>query len=80
MAFTYQGLHRVAEPHDYGVLNGIEQLLVYQVGESRSKKLPDWRLIRVAEMRQPSVLDRRFPGGRLVPSGRHKKWDRSMPE
>jgi hypothetical protein len=32
MAFTYQGLHRVAEPHDYGVLNGIEQLLVYQVG------------------------------------------------
>lgn len=76
IAFFYQDLPRVAEPHDYGVLNGIEQLLVYQVaGESRSQKLPDWRLIRVVEMKELRLLSKRFPGGRLVPSGKHKKWD-----
>jgi len=74
--FEYHKLPRVAEPHDYGVINGVEQLLVYQVGgESRSKKLPDWRLVRVAEVKQLRILDKRFPGGRPVPSGKHKKWD-----
>src|SRR5687768_10989121 len=74
--FEYQALNRIAEPHDYGMINGIEQLLVYQVGgESRSSKLPDWRLIRVAEIRQLRILDERFPGGRSVSSGKHKKWD-----
>jgi len=76
IAFTYHDLPRIAEPHDYGVLNGIEHLLVYQVaGESRSRKLPDWRLIRVAEMKRLKLLDRTFPGGRPVPSGKHKHWD-----
>jgi hypothetical protein len=74
--FGYQDLPRVAEPHDYGMINGIEQLLVYQIrGESRSSTLPDWRLICVAEIRQLRILDERFPGGRSVPSGKHKKWD-----
>ena len=74
--FTYQELRRVAEPHDYGMLNGVEQLLVYQVaGQSRSMKLPDWRLIRVTEFKQLRILDKPFPGGRSVPSGKHKKWD-----
>ena len=74
--FAYQDLRRVAEPHDYGVLNGAEHLLVYQVaGESRSMKLPDWRLIRVTEIKKFRILDKQFPGGRSVPSGKHKKWD-----
>lgn len=74
--FTYHALPRVTEPHDYGVIHGVEQLLVYQVGgESRSKKLPDWRLIRIAEIKHLRILNREFPGGRLVPSGKHKKWD-----
>jgi|SRR5688572_585524 len=74
--FAYQDLRRVAEPHDYGALNGAEHLLVYQIaGESRSMKLPDWRLIRVTEIKQLRVLDKQFPGGRSVPSGKHKKWD-----
>lgn len=76
IAFVYQGLRRVAEPHDYGLANGQTQLLVYQIaGESRSKKLPDWRLIRVAQMTQLRLLEKRFLGGRRAPSGRHKKWD-----
>jgi hypothetical protein len=74
--FEYQALARIAEPHDYGVISGIEQLLVYQIrGESRSSTLPDWRLVRVAEIRQLKILHERFPGRRPVPSGKHKKWD-----
>ncbi|BCA56954.1 hypothetical protein W02_40940 [Nitrospira sp. KM1] len=75
--FTYQRLRRIAEPHDYGEMNGSEQLLVYQVeGESRSGRLPDWRLIRVSQMSRLQVLDRAFPGNRTVPSGKHKQWER----
>jgi hypothetical protein len=74
--FEYQDYHRIAEPHDYGILNGIEQVLVYQLrGESKSKRLPDWRFIRVAGMKRLKVLEETFPGGRAVPSGQHKKWD-----
>lgn len=74
---TYQGLRRIAEPHDYGIINGVEQLLMYQVaGESRSTKLPDWRLVHVLEIKQLQVLGKQFPGGRTVPSNRHKRWDR----
>jgi len=28
-------------------------------------KLPDWRLIRIAEIKQLKVLDKQFSGGRL---------------
>jgi hypothetical protein len=74
--FEYQNYHRIAEPHDYGVLKGIEQVLVYQLGgESKSKRLPDWRFIRVAGIKRLRVLKESFPGGRTVPSGQHKKWD-----
>ncbi len=74
--FTYHNLRRVAEPHDYGIFNGAEHLLVYQVaGQSRSMKLPDWRLIRIAEIKQLKILDKQFSGGRSVTSGKHKKWD-----
>lgn len=75
--FTYQGLPRIAEPHDYGSINGVEQVLVYQIGgKSRSKRLPDWRLVRVTGITRLKILDTSFPGGRAVPSNKHKKWDR----
>ncbi|HJU05835.1 MAG TPA: hypothetical protein VJ692_11860 [Nitrospiraceae bacterium] len=36
--FEYQDCDRTAEPHDYGILNGMEEVLVYQLrGESKSK-------------------------------------------
>src|ERR687891_1509725 len=74
--FKYQNCDRTAEPHDYGILKGVEQVLVYQLfGESKSKRLPDWRFIRVAGMKLLRVLEETFPGGRTVPSGKHKKWD-----
>lgn len=37
---------RIAEPHDYGIRDGVAQLLVFQVGgESRSGTLPNWRWV-----------------------------------
>ena len=77
--FEYEEYLRIAEPHDYGAIGGEQQLLVYQIGgESRSGKLPDWRLMRVAAMKKPRILRNGFAGGRSVPSGRHKKWDRLL--
>jgi hypothetical protein len=74
--FEYRDCRRIAEPHDYGMFNGIEQVLVYQLrGETKSKRLPDWRFIRVAGMKRLKVLEDTFPGGRAVPSAQHKKWD-----
>lgn len=77
--FDYEDYPRVAEPHDYGVISGEKQLLVYQIGgESRSGKLPDWRLVRVAAMKRVRILSKTFPGGRSIPSGKHKKWDQVL--
>ena len=74
--FDYQGLPRVAEPHDYGITDGTRKLLVYQVrGDSRSGGIPDWRLVEVHGINRLRVLDVKFRGGRSVPSGKHKEWD-----
>jgi hypothetical protein len=54
----------------------MKQLLIYQIGgESRSGKIPDWRLMRVAAMKRVRILNKEFAGGRAIPSGKHKKWD-----
>lgn len=75
--FTYHQLVRIAEPHDYGEIQSVRQLLVYQIeGESRSSKLPDWRLMKVSEIQKLQILDRQFSGRRNVSSKTHKKWDR----
>jgi len=48
--FQLAGLLRIAEPHDYGIMNGTLRLFVFQVGgKSRSGRLPDWRLVTVAD-------------------------------
>jgi hypothetical protein len=74
--FEYQRRLRLAEPHDYGILNGASKLLIYQVrGESMTEGIPDWRMVLVADIRRLRVLKETFPGGRAVPSGKHKKWD-----
>jgi hypothetical protein len=75
--FDYEDYRRIAEPHDYGELGGDKQLLVYQIGgQSRSGTIPNWRLVRVAAMKRLRILNKGFAGGRSIPSGKHKKWDR----
>lgn len=76
ISFEYQSKERVAEPHDYGIQNGVERLLCYQVGgTSGSGRLPSWRLIEVAEMQKLKITNHRFAGNRPAPSGQHHRWD-----
>jgi hypothetical protein len=74
--FSFRGCVRIAEPHDYGIRDGVVQLLVYQVGgESRSGGLPQWRWIVVADMTALEVLDASFDGGRGDSVSRRSRWD-----
>jgi hypothetical protein len=74
--FQYRERQRVAEPHDYGKIEGVKKLLTYQVeGESQSGGLPDWRWAEVNEINRVRVLDKEFAGARAVPSGKHIMWD-----
>jgi hypothetical protein len=75
ITFSYQGRPRKVEPHDYGINKGKVRLFCYQVGgESRSGKLPDWRLLEVPDIAGMQVTDQSFPGPRTV-SGSHIDWD-----
>src|SRR5947208_3520425 len=59
LQFVLRGHVRIAEPHDYGIRNGVPQLLVYQVaGASSSGKLPNWRWVVLAQATELRVLDR----------------------
>lgn len=68
--FVLHGLHRVGEPHVYGIRGGAEQLLIYQVGgQSKSGRLPNWRTVLVGEVTGLSVLERGFDASRLPANG-----------
>lgn len=75
--FMLDGITRVAEPHDYGTLKGLDRVLVYQVGGgSRSGGLPDWRLVTIDKMSRLEVLDRTFVAPRETLSKRRHHWER----
>jgi predicted DNA-binding transcriptional regulator YafY len=61
---------RVAEPHDYGIRDGRETLLAYQL-----KPETGWRWFEIERMSDLSVLEQTFPGSRAAPSGKHHTWD-----
>ncbi len=74
--FDYGDHRRIAEPHVYGLKDGTEQLLVYQVaGGSSSGGLPEWRRVDLPRMSGLSILEDTFVGPRPNPSGRHSIWD-----
>lgn len=73
--FEYDGLERIGEPHDYGVLNGKDTLNFFQTaGQSRSRREAPWRTLEVGSLRELRVLEDHFEGPRESPSGRHKDW------
>lgn len=75
--FDYDGYHRIAEPHIYGVLNGINELLTFQLrGGSSSGGIPDWRRFKLQGISNLKLLDEHFPGKRPHPSGVHSSFDR----
>lgn len=76
VTFTLNGRHRVAEPHDYGIINGKPKLFCYQIGgESGSSPPTGWRWAELAKMADLRVLDRHFDGPRPAPSGQHVRWN-----
>jgi hypothetical protein len=74
---SYGGTMRVAEPHDYGVQNGRERLLVFQLrGPSRSGRSPTgWRLLDTGKIESLAVLDEAFAGSRGESHRGHLQWD-----
>ena len=77
VAFWLDGCERVAEPHDYGVMNGTIRLFFYQVGgASRSGRPIGWRWAELGKITDLRVLDDRFAGARAAPSGRHVQWEK----
>lgn len=76
VTFTLDGRRRIAEPHDYGIINGVPKLFFWQTGgESSSGRPIGWRWAVLAKMSQLRILDETFPGPRPAPSGKHIKWD-----
>ena len=65
LEFTYQGHHRIVEPHAYGLnRTGNEVMRCYQTGgTSRSGKVPAWRLMRVDQIKSLTVTGEHFVGG-----------------
>ena len=76
MAFDYDGLPRVVEPHAHGTsLAGKEMLRAYQVkGQSASDPNLGWRPFIVAKMVRVRVLERTFAGTRPL----YRRGDRGM--
>lgn len=64
--FTYEGHHRVVEPHAYGVnTKDHNALRCYQVGgSSDSHKQPYWRLFLESEIRGLTMLPQQFANAR----------------
>ena len=75
--FVYKvGQPRIAEPHDYGIRNGVERLLVFQrSGDSASGSPRSWKELEVDALQQLRLLDQRFPGTRANAKQRHRAWD-----
>ena len=76
LSLHYRHTPRIVEPHDYGVHKDVVKLLTYQIGGVSSGPLPAWRWMETQYISDIRVLDRTFPGGRRIRSGKHHKWDK----
>ena len=77
VAFNLDERPRLAEPHDYGLIDGEPRLFFYQIGgESRSGRALGWRWAVLSKVSELHVLDEHFRGTRPAPSGRHVNWDK----
>jgi hypothetical protein len=75
---TYKGRSRVAEPHDFGCINGVDRLLIYQLRSNtgtQGKESVGWRLLDVPKIEALTVLDATFNGSRGGPDQAHHAWD-----
>ena len=73
----YKRTARLAEPHDYGKLNGLDRLFVYQLrGPAKPGQSPaGWRLLDVEMIESMAVREDEFPGSRGADHDSHLAWD-----
>ena len=78
LEFNYDGYHRIAEPHVYGIKDGVHEILVFQVGgESSSGVIQGWKRMKLDKVLEMSILDQLFAGPR--PSyGKHSSFDTTI--
>lgn len=78
VGLTYHGRRRVAEPHDYGVVNGTTRLLVFQLRDEAKgdgDRARGWRLLDVEKIGTCEMLAETFAGSRGAAHQRHREWD-----
>jgi hypothetical protein len=77
VTFTLGGFPRIAEPHDYGVIDDRRRLFFFQVGGgSRSGHPTGWRWAELGKIGDLRLLDDRFEGPRPIRGDRHQRFDR----
>jgi len=76
LELRYKGAVRLAEPHDYGVIDGTERLLIFQLrGPDSGKGAAGWRLLDVVKIESCIVTDRTFAGSRGQSHQQHYQWE-----
>jgi hypothetical protein len=76
LEIRYKGAVRLAEPHDYGVIDGTERLLVFQLrGPDSGNGAVGWRLLDVARIESCAVTDQTFAGSRGQSHQQHYQWE-----
>jgi hypothetical protein len=76
VSFTLDGFRRLAEPHDYGITNGVARLFFSRIGGgSRSGRPIGWRWVSLSKDLRAVDPRREVCGPRPAPSGRPIDWD-----
>ena len=77
LEIRYKRAVRLAEPHDYGVIDGTERLLIFQLrGPDSGKRAVGWRLLDVVKIESCVVTDQTFAGSRGQSHQQHYQWER----
>ena len=74
---TYESAVRVAEPHDYGVRDGVPTLLAFQRQKAGRKdaQVRGWRWLDLSKIEDCTVLEDSFSGTRETAGQQHHHWD-----
>ena len=76
LEIRYKSAVRLAEPHDYGVIDGTERLLIFQLhARGSGKDAVGWRLLDVVKIGGCVVTDQSFTGSRGQSHQRHYLWE-----
>ena len=78
LGLEYNARLRVAEPHDFGAMNGTAKLFVYQLlvdGAAARQPCAGVEAARLAKIGACKVLEQTFAGSRGDSHQQHLRWD-----